>query len=51
MSDTIQPNLFGDAEAGHLPLSGDYAEVVFDRPLDHAYSYAVPQELRGARRR
>ena len=23
-----------------------YADVVFDRPLDHAYSYAVPDELR-----
>src|ERR1700722_13991143 len=48
VSDTMQPNLFGDAEAVHLPLSGEYAEVVFDRPLDHAYSYAVPQELRAA---
>lgn len=24
-----------------------FAEIVFDRPLDHAYSYAVPEELAG----
>src|SRR5262249_37946648 len=27
---------------------GLFAEVVFDRPLDHAYSYAVPERLRDA---
>src|SRR6516225_3961046 len=26
-------------------MSGHYAEVVFDRPLDHAYTYAVPLGL------
>ncbi len=25
--------------------SGLYADIVFDRPLDHAYSYAVPSDL------
>src|ERR671912_1274830 len=25
--------------------SGLFADIVFDRPLDHAYSYAVPPEL------
>ena len=25
--------------------AGTFADVVFDRPLDHAYSYAVPDEL------
>src|SRR5262249_60115243 len=25
---------------------GLFAEIVFDRPLDHAYSYAVPDRLR-----
>ena len=27
------------------PLSGLYADVVFDRPLDHAFTYAIPAEL------
>src|SRR3954452_17515289 len=27
------------------PATGVFADVVFDRPLDHAYSYAVPTEL------
>ena len=26
-------------------FSGRFAEIVFDRPLDHAYTYAVPDEL------
>jgi primosomal protein N' (replication factor Y) len=26
-------------------IAGLYADIVFDRPLDHAYSYAVPAEL------
>lgn len=30
-----------------LPVgAGLYAEIVFDRPLDHAYTYAVPDALR-----
>src|SRR5947208_17058624 len=29
------------------PLSGLFADVVFDRPLDHAFTYAVPAELAG----
>jgi primosomal protein N' (replication factor Y) len=28
--------------------TGLFADVVFDRPLDHAYSYAVPDALRAA---
>src|SRR5437773_5146612 len=43
-----QPNLFGAADAPTLPTTGLFAEVVFDRPLDHAYTYAVPEELRSA---
>ena len=58
----LQPNLFGDVEAprSDAPRSDAphhsasrttaslFAEVVFDRPLDHAYTYAVPDELREA---
>jgi primosomal protein N' (replication factor Y) (superfamily II helicase) len=48
VDDIIQPTLFSEPEPAQLPLSGDYAEIVFDRPLDHAYTYAVPQGLRGS---
>jgi primosomal protein N' (replication factor Y) len=48
VNDTMQPNLFGEVEPAPLPLSGDYAEIVFDRPLDQAYTYAVPQVIRSA---
>lgn len=47
MSD-VQPNLFGDVEAPAAATSQRFAEIVFDRPLDHAYSYAVPDHLLGA---
>jgi primosomal protein N' (replication factor Y) len=35
-----------DAQAGTVPAL--FADVVFDRPLDHAYTYAVPEVLRDA---
>jgi primosomal protein N' (replication factor Y) len=38
--------LFGETEAP--PTAGFFAEIVFDRPLDQAYTYAVPEELRAA---
>ncbi len=40
----MQPSLF-EAAAGDAgpPL---FAEIVFDRPLDHAFTYAVPADLR-----
>jgi primosomal protein N' (replication factor Y) len=31
--------------AGPATAAGVFADVVFDRPLDHAYSYAVPADL------
>jgi primosomal protein N' (replication factor Y) len=43
-----QPDLFGAAGETAVPAAGLFAEVVFDRPLDHAYSYAVPERLREA---
>lgn len=44
--DSVPLNLFGEAAAAEgIAL---YAEVVFDRPLDHAYSYGVPESLRDA---
>jgi primosomal protein N' (replication factor Y) len=46
MTPVTQRDLFGPVEAPPLPRVGLFADVVFDRPLDHAYSYAVPEELR-----
>jgi primosomal protein N' (replication factor Y) len=34
-----------DTAAGPATAAGVFADVVFDRPLDHAYSYAVPPAL------
>ena len=53
---TTQRELFGD-DAKDAPVCGTdlksvlqaaslLAEIVFDRPLDHPYSYAVPERLR-----
>jgi primosomal protein N' (replication factor Y) len=44
---TTQQDLFGDVAASPLPAAaaGLFAEIVFDRPLDHAYTYAVPESL------
>jgi primosomal protein N' (replication factor Y) len=45
VSQTSQPGLF--EEAPPAAVSADlFADIVFDRPLDHAYSYAVPERLR-----
>ncbi len=41
-----QRDLFGLFEGSPATHAGLFADVVFDRPLDHAYSYAVPEELR-----
>jgi primosomal protein N' (replication factor Y) len=38
-------DLFGDVLAPAIPSTGLFAEIVFDRPLDHTYSYAVPLAL------
>lgn len=46
MISTIQGELFRDTETSPPPAAGLFAEVVFDRPLDHAYTYAVPDALR-----
>src|SRR5262249_31316342 len=46
VSPTIQRDLFDAAEAPPAQAAGLFADVVFDRPLDHAYTYAVPDNLR-----
>src|SRR5438309_1665088 len=42
-------NLFGEAAPAVVDPSAPvrlFAEIVFDRPLDHAYTYGVPEPLR-----
>jgi primosomal protein N' (replication factor Y) len=43
--DLMQPSLFHEAEQPNRAVSTHFAEIVFDRPLDHAYTYAVPVSL------
>ena len=48
MTQTMQRDLFPPLEE---PVSQDatlFADVVFDRPLDHAFTYAVGDGLRDA---
>jgi primosomal protein N' (replication factor Y) len=41
----MQHDLFGDNLAPPRRKAGLYVDVVFNRPLDHAYSYAVPKPM------
>ncbi len=45
MLDLMQPNLFQADEPARAADTA-FAEIVFDRPLDNAYTYAVPASLR-----
>lgn len=45
MSHAIQRDLFEDSAEKTAPATL-FADLVFDRPLDHAYTYAVPDALR-----
>ncbi len=44
MSTLAPANLFGEVDSSAEPTL--FAEIVFDRPLDHAYTYGVPESLR-----
>src|SRR5262245_56627857 len=46
VSQITQRTLFDDLATPPEQAAGLFAEVVFDRPLDHGYSYAVPERLR-----
>ena len=48
VTQTMQRDLFGANAAPVPPTTGLFAEIVFDRPLDHAYTYGVPEELRAS---
>ncbi|HYT94666.1 MAG TPA: primosomal protein N', partial [Gemmataceae bacterium] len=48
MTQLTQRELFEEPARSTQQTAGLFAEVVFDRPLDHAYSYAVPEQLREA---
>jgi len=43
-----QRDLFNTGEAPQPPVATLFADVVFDRPLDHAFSYAVGEGLRAS---
>jgi primosomal protein N' (replication factor Y) (superfamily II helicase) len=42
---SLFPEIDTDVAPETAPPSGRFAEVVFDRPLDHAYTYAIPEGL------
>ncbi len=44
--ETIQTELFTEPAVEAETTSGLFADIVFDRPLDLAYTYAVPEKLR-----
>jgi primosomal protein N' (replication factor Y) len=46
MTPTMQRDLFVADAPPPPPAAGLFADVVFDRPLDHAYTYAVGDKLR-----
>ncbi len=48
MTATMQRELFNAEPLSTKPAIGLFADVVFDRPLDHAFSYAVPDDLRAS---
>jgi len=43
---TMQPDLFHSGTDPVPQAAGLFVDVVFDRPLDHAFTYAVGDELR-----
>lgn len=43
-----QRDLFDEPEISAHTATGLFAEIVFNRPLDHAFTYSVPESLRGA---
>jgi primosomal protein N' (replication factor Y) len=45
-SQAIQPELFTPLPSAPPQNGGLFAQIVFDRPLDHAYTYRVPDTLR-----
>ncbi|MDB5307084.1 MAG: priA [Gemmataceae bacterium] len=52
MTAPVETNLFGEPDGGPDPTpanrySGLFADIVFDRPFDHAFTYAVPDDLVG----
>ncbi|HWG44761.1 MAG TPA: primosomal protein N' [Gemmataceae bacterium] len=46
MTQTMQRDLFTPEAAAAGQTTGLFADIVFDRPLDHAFTYAVGEELR-----
>jgi primosomal protein N' (replication factor Y) len=46
VSDNPQGQLFDNDAQASRPHAGLFAEIVFDLPLDHPFTYAVPENLR-----
>src|SRR5262245_44013721 len=46
MTQTMQRELFAPSDDPVVQTASFFADIVFDRPLDHAYTYAVPDALR-----
>ena len=44
---SAQRSFFEESVPAMPPATGLFAEIVFNRPLDHAFTYAVPESLRG----
>src|SRR5262249_143131 len=42
--ESTQPSLFDEPQPLAESATGLFAEIVFNRPLDHAYTYAVPDD-------
>ena len=43
----MQRDLFPTEAPASTEAPGLFADIVFDRPVDHAFTYAVPDALRG----
>src|SRR5438132_1502007 len=43
----VQPDLFGVTNASDPREPGLFAEIVLDRPLEHSYTYGVPDRMCG----
>ncbi len=48
MTVTMQRDLFSSGDKPPAQSAGLFADVVFDRPLDQAFTYAVAESLRGS---
>jgi hypothetical protein len=48
---SVQTDLFGVTDVPALNEHDFFAEIVIDRPLDHPYTYGVPNSMRDRSRK